>query len=128
MQPILHYLLHFGLPLFIAWLFFKKDWKIVFLILIATMLVDLDHIFADPIFQANRCSIHYHPLHSYYVMPFYVALLFLKKPYNIIGLGLVLHMLTDLTDCMLTYANCPTCLSDAPALALVRFLASTIGL
>jgi hypothetical protein len=32
----------------------------------------------------------------------YVALLFFKKPYNIIGLGLVLHMLTDALDCYLS--------------------------
>jgi hypothetical protein len=72
------------------------------LILLATMLVDLDHLLADPIFDPNRCSINFHPLHTYYAMVVYVALLFFKKPYSIIGLGLVLHMLTDGLDCYLS--------------------------
>lgn len=58
MQAFVHYFLHFGFPLVIAYVFFKKDWKKAYLILLATMLVDLDHLLADPIFAANRCSIN----------------------------------------------------------------------
>jgi hypothetical protein len=76
MQPILHYFLHFGAPFFIAFLFFRKDWKRVYVILLATMLVDLDHLVASPIFAPNRCSINFHPLHTYWAMLVYVALLF----------------------------------------------------
>ena len=118
-QTLIHYFLHFGMPLLIAYVFFRHDYKRVYLILLATMLVDLDHLLATPIFSPNRCSINFHPLHTYYAMIIYIAMLFLKKPYKIIGLGLILHMLTDLNDCVLTYFTCPECLQNAPALDLV---------
>jgi hypothetical protein len=31
-----------------------------YLILIATMLIDLDHLLVEPIFETNRCSINFH--------------------------------------------------------------------
>jgi hypothetical protein len=65
------------------------------------MLVDIDHVLATPIFQANRCSINFHPLHTYYAMSAYVILLFFRRPYNLIGLGLCMHMLTDWIDCQM---------------------------
>ncbi|WP_299161975.1 DUF6122 family protein [uncultured Tenacibaculum sp.] len=101
MQTFIHYFLHFGSPIIIAYIFFRKEWKKASLILLATMLVDLDHLLANPIFASNRCSINFHPLHTYYAMVVYVFLLFLKKPFSIIGIGLLLHMLTDYIDCLL---------------------------
>ncbi|WP_240365929.1 DUF6122 family protein [Psychrobacter sp. KH172YL61] len=86
MQTFIHYFLHFGFPLVIAVVFFKKEWKKAYLILLATMLVDLDHLVADPIFQANRCSINFHPLHTYYAMLVYVALLFFVSLLTSLGL------------------------------------------
>ncbi|MCF2874359.1 MULTISPECIES: DUF6122 family protein [unclassified Tenacibaculum] len=100
MQTFIHYFLHFGFPFILAYVFFRKEWKKVSLILLATMLVDLDHLLATPIFAPNRCSINFHPLHTYYAMIVYVLLLFFKKPFNIIGIGLLLHMLTDYIDCL----------------------------
>jgi hypothetical protein len=101
MQSTIHYFLHFGFPLIIALVFFKKEWKKTYLILLATMLVDLDHLFANPIFDPSRCSINFHFLHTYYAMAFYVILLFFKKPFRIIGIGLLFHMLTDYIDCLM---------------------------
>ncbi|MDA9127755.1 DUF6122 family protein [Flavobacteriaceae bacterium] len=101
MQTLIHYFLHFGAPAMVAVVFFKKNWISVFLIFTATMLVDIDHVLATPIFQANRCSINFHPLHTYYAMSAYVILLFFRKPYNLIGLGLCMHMLTDWIDCQM---------------------------
>ncbi len=92
------------------------------------MLVDLDHLLADPIFQANRCSINFHPLHTSYAMVVYMILLFFRKPFNIIGLGLSLHMLTDFNDCMMMYAKCKDCFSDAPAIELLRTTANVLGI
>lgn len=100
MQTFIHYFLHFGFPFILAYVFFKKEWKKVSLILLATMLVDLDHLLATPIFAPNRCSINFHLLHTYYAMIIYLLLLFFKKPFNIIGIGLLLHMLTDYIDCL----------------------------
>ena len=98
---ILHYSLHFFLPLIIAILFFKKEWKKVYVIMILTMIVDLDHLLADPIYQADRCSINFHPLHSYYAIALYFIMSFFRKPFNIIGIGLILHMIADFTDCFI---------------------------
>lgn len=127
MQTFIHYFLHFGFPFFIAFIFFRKDWKKVYVILIATMLVDLDHLVANPIFQANRCSINFHFLHTYYAMIVYVILLFFRKPFNIIGIGLLFHMLTDFIDCLIMYSNCKECFADSPAIELLRETSSLIG-
>lgn len=66
--------------------------------MVATMLVDLDHLFANPIFDPGRCSINFHPLHTYWAMGVYVLLLLFKKT-RIIAVGLLFHMLTDYIDC-----------------------------
>jgi len=95
----IHYGLHFVLPFFIAYFFFKKNWKVAYLILLATMLIDLDHLWANPIFDANRCSINFHPLHTYWALAVYIMLLFFKKT-RIIAIGLLLHFFTDALDCL----------------------------
>lgn len=101
LQTIVHYSLHFLLPALFAWLVFKKDWKLAWLIMVATMVVDLDHLLATPIFDPSRCSIGFHPLHSFYAIFIYFLLLFVKNKYvKMIALGLLIHMFTDLTDCL----------------------------
>ena len=127
-QTFTHYFLHFGFPFIIAFVFFRKDWKKVAIILIATMLVDLDHLLASPIFQANRCSINFHILHSYYAMLIYVILLFFRKPFNIIGIGLLFHMLTDFIDCLMMFSSCKECFSDSPAIELIKATSRLIGI
>jgi len=99
MQTFIHYFLHFGAPLLIALVFFKKEWKKVYLLFLASMLIDLDHLLATPIFDANRCSIGFHPLHTYYAAGVYFIMLFLPKPFNILGFALLFHLLTDFIDC-----------------------------
>jgi hypothetical protein len=66
--------------------------------MIATMLIDLDHLLATPIFDPGRCSINFHPLHSYWATAVYVVLLFFKKT-RIIAVGLLFHLFTDFLDC-----------------------------
>ncbi|WP_245813477.1 DUF6122 family protein [Lutibacter agarilyticus] len=95
---IIHYGMHFLVPGLIAYIFFKKEWKKVWLIFTLTMFVDLDHLVATPLFDPNRCSINYHPLHSYYAIAVYTILLIPSKT-RIIAIGLLFHMLTDFTDC-----------------------------
>lgn len=70
--------------------------------MLATMFVDADHLLADPIFQANRCSIGFHVLHSYWAIALYAVLLIVwnHKTARIIFTGLLLHMLTDYIDCL----------------------------
>lgn len=127
MQTLTHYFLHFGAPLIIALVFFRKEWKKVYMILIATMLVDLDHLLANPIFQANRCSINFHFLHTYYAMIVYVGLLFFRRPFRIIGIGLLFHMFTDFVDCVMMYSACQECQAGSSAIELVRVVAEFIG-
>ena len=100
LQFTIHYSLHFLVPGIIAWIFFKKNWKKTWLILIATMLVDLDHLLVNPIYLPNRCSINFHILHSHFAILIYLLLLYFKK-IRIIAIGLLLHMLTDFIDCLL---------------------------
>jgi hypothetical protein len=69
------------------------------------MLVDLDHLFANPVFQACRCSIGFHPLHSYIACGIYVLLLFHRST-RVIGIGLLMHMMTDGIDCIFSNYNC----------------------
>ncbi|WP_345247338.1 DUF6122 family protein [Nibrella saemangeumensis] len=95
-----HIVLHFLTPGLVALLFFRKRWLKVWMIMGATMLVDLDHLLATPIFDPNRCSIGFHPLHSYLAIGVYVLLLFAPK-LRIISLGLVIHMALDYLDCLL---------------------------
>ena len=51
--------------------------------------------FYDP----NRCSIGYHPLHSYLATAVYLGLSAIPKT-RLVGLGLVIHMVLDWLDCL----------------------------
>ena len=100
LQSILHYGIHFILPLLVAFIFYKPTFKYAYFLMLLTMLIDLDHLLASPIFDANRCSINFHSLHSYIAIIGYVLLLFSKKT-RLIGLGLCIHILADQIDCLL---------------------------
>ena len=100
LQPILHYGIHFLVPILVAYLFFRKNWKIAALIMLSAIIIDLDHVLANPIFDPTRCSINFHPLHSYYAIGVYFVLTLIKKT-RIIGLGLLIHILADWVDCLL---------------------------
>jgi hypothetical protein len=69
--------------------------------MIATMAVDLDHLMANPIYDPNRCSIGFHPLHQPSFIALYLVLCLFPKT-RIIGIGLVLHMALDAIDCQVT--------------------------
>jgi hypothetical protein len=98
LQTVAHYGCHILLPLFVALIWYKSQWKYAFMVMLAGFLIDIDHLLATPIFDPGRCSIGYHPLHSYYAMTVYVFLLIPKKS-RLIALGLVIHMIADVVDC-----------------------------
>lgn len=98
LQNSIHYGIHFVVPLFVALLFYKKQWLKAYLILIAAIIIDVDHLLANPVFDPNRCSINFHPLHTYYAIIVYVLLLIPKRT-RLIGLGLVIHIIADYVDC-----------------------------
>lgn len=99
LQFIVHYGMHFIVPLGIAYLFYRNQLWRVYLIFLLAMLIDLDHLLADPIFDPNRCSIGFHILHSYVAIGAYFILLFFKKT-RIVGFALLWHILTDAVDCL----------------------------
>lgn len=96
----LHYGIHFLVPLAIGILFFKEHRLKVVLILLSGIFIDIDHLFASPIFDPARCSLNFHPLHSYWAILLYVAFLFFKKT-RLVGLALMIHILADAVDCLL---------------------------
>ena len=69
--------------------------------MMATMLVDIDHLLATPIYDPARCSIGFHPLHQFLPIGIYIALCFVPK-LRLIGIGLVIHMALDSIDCFST--------------------------
>lgn len=98
LQTLIHYTLHLLVPGIIAYIFFRREWKKAWLIMLATMLVDVDHLLATPIFDPNRCSIGFHPLHTYWATAIYAVLFFFRKT-RIVSVGLLFHILTDYIDC-----------------------------
>ena len=111
-QSIIHYSLHLIFPFLIAYLLFRKNWKIAGLIMLLTFLVDLDHLLANPLYDPQRCSIGFHPLHSFPAIGVYTAMLFFRLV-RIPAIGLLFHMLTDLIDCFWTFSNCHPCYLDS---------------
>ncbi len=96
---IAHYGIHFILPIGIAFFFYKSSFKNSLFILWAGILIDIDHLLADPIFDSMRCSIGFHPLHSYWMIGIYLLLVFIPKT-RLIGLALCIHILADAMDCL----------------------------
>ncbi len=96
---MLHIALHLLVPALVAiWVFPENKYR-VFLILASTMLVDLDHLLTSPIYDPSRCSIGFHPLHGYIAIGCY-GLMLLHKKSRLVGLGLMIHMLLDTSDCI----------------------------
>ena len=95
----IHIILHVIFPGIIAFIFFKNIWKKAWILMMLTMLIDLDHLLAMPIFDPDRCSINYHPLHTYFAGIGYILLLFFNKT-RIIAIGLIFHLFTDAIDCL----------------------------
>lgn len=111
-----HIALHFIIPLLVAFAFYHSRWRSAFLIMAATMLVDVDHLLATPIYDPDRCSIGFHPLHTSLAIFVYATLFLLplitrkdqtstrrqsaRRTSNLIGAGLLIHMALDGLDCL----------------------------
>lgn len=63
------------------------------------MAVDLDHLLANPTFDPLRCSIGFHPLHSYPMIAAYLLMLALPR-LRFAALGLLIHMGIDGMECI----------------------------
>lgn len=67
--------------------------------MVVTMVVDLDHLLSATVYDPNRCSLGFHPLHTAGPIAIYVLLCLWPKT-RWVGLGLVVHMLLDGLDCI----------------------------
>jgi len=104
LRPIIHYGCHFLIPVVLALLFYPNQWKKAYLCFLGAMLIDLDHLFAQPIFDPNRCSVQFHFLHSIPAILSYFVLLIPKKT-RIIAVALLWHIFTDIIDCWMMHTN-----------------------
>lgn len=86
------------MPLPFAAGLYKKAWLKNYALMIAGLLIDIDHLLADPIYDAERCSIGFHPLHTPIPIVLYTLLLLHPKT-RAFGVGLCLHILLDGADC-----------------------------
>ncbi|MBG3078750.1 hypothetical protein I4632_00670 [Proteus mirabilis] len=101
-RTLLHYSLHFLAPILLGYLFWRKNWKIASLLMIGTMAIDIDHLLATPIFDPNRCSVGFHPLHTVWAALVYFGIWFLPSwKLKAIAIGCLFHLFTDSVDCYL---------------------------
>jgi hypothetical protein len=96
---IVHVILHFIIPVVLARFAFADRWKVISLVMVSTNVVDLDHLLANPIFDPCRCSIGFHPLHSYLAIGAYLLMLALPRM-RFVALGLLIHMGLDGLECI----------------------------
>ncbi|TRZ43585.1 DUF6122 family protein [Robertkochia solimangrovi] len=100
MRPIVHYGIHFLVPVLVAWLFYRESFRRSAIILLAGIIIDIDHLLAHPIFDPDRCSIGFHILHTYPFIVFYLILALFRKT-RLYGLALMIHIIADTVDCWL---------------------------
>ncbi len=89
------------------WLFFygledkylKRNFnkRAVLIQILLANLIDLDHLFSFPIYDAGRCSINNHFLHSIFMFAFYALGLFSRYRYFFVSLSL--HLIIDFFGC-----------------------------
>ena len=103
LRYIVHYSFHLLVPFVVAKIFWKENWWKAGLFMVGTMLIDLDHLFADPVYDPGRCSIGLHPLHTIWAGLFYCSLLAVPSwKWRAVSTGCVWHLFTDFIDCLLT--------------------------
>ncbi len=111
---MIHIALHFLIPLLVAGLFYRQMWRSALLWMLAAFVIDLDHLLADPIYDPERCSIGFHPLHSEFALVGYAILLLVSLPHkmadrlfgeyrrraSLFVFGLWIHIVLDAIDCL----------------------------
>ena len=100
-HQITHLSGHLILPIALAYVGYTATWQKTSTILLSTNIVDIDHLIADPIYDPDRCSLGYHPLHSIPAIGVYSGMLFNENTQQI-GVGLLTHMAVDYIDCINT--------------------------
>ncbi len=104
------------MPLLVARVCYPTRWQFAATVMLATMVVDIDHLLAHPIYDPARCSIGFHPLHTTPAIMLYGVLAALPlvvcrgedgtrrsrtvEILHLAGVGLLIHMALDAADCM----------------------------
>ena len=99
-RPGLHLALHLLVPGVFARLFWSHDWWRAWVMMLAAMVIDLDHLLADPVYDPGRCSLTSHPLHGAGPAMVYLLML-LPARSRVLGCGLLVHLALDGTDCLM---------------------------
>jgi hypothetical protein len=97
---IFHIALHLAVPALVVALFYRPRWWQSYLWLLAGLVIDIDHLLAVPIYDPQRCSIGFHPFHTWQLLPVYVLLCLWPRT-RLLGYGVMLHLLLDAGDCAL---------------------------
>ena len=97
---MLHAVLHLLVPFALAIAVGRDGWRRRFAWMLAGLLIDLDHLLADPIYDPARCSLGFHPLHTTIPTVLYVALALWPRT-RWLGIGLCVHIVLDGLDCLL---------------------------
>ena len=115
---MVHLVLHVLVPVVTARALDPTRWRSAALLMLGTMLVDVDHLLAEPIYDAQRCSIGFHPLHGMGPIAVYVVIACVagsgyrmsvtrgseagsawRVPF-FLAAGLLIHMALDGVDCV----------------------------
>ncbi len=97
-RPVIHIILHFMVPLLFALLFYRQNWQKAWMLLMLSLLIDLDHLLANPVYAPDRCSIGYHPLHGGFAALLFLLIALIPVSRKV-GFGLIIHLLLDGLDC-----------------------------
>ena len=101
-RHIIHYSFHLLVPFVFGKLFWKENWWKAGLIMVGMMVIDLDHLLADPIFDPDRCGIGFHPFHTLWAGIAYGGLLAIpSSKVRAMAIGWLWHLCTDAIDCLL---------------------------
>jgi hypothetical protein len=95
----IHMILHAVVPAAASRLWWRDRCRTAWLVMMATMIVDLDHLLARPVFDPQRCSLGFHPLHTWPAIAAYAVLAAIPRA-RWVGVGLLIHMALDVLDCL----------------------------
>jgi len=100
---LIHYGFHFLAPFAITRLLFgHQRWLAAAGLMLLANAIDADHLLATPIFDPDRCSIGFHPLHSGLAAAAYAAALLVPNwKIRALALGALWHLATDGLDCVM---------------------------
>ncbi|MGV3585725.1 MAG: DUF6122 family protein [Adhaeribacter sp.] len=96
---MLHLVLHLLIPILVTLIFYPRYGWAAFIRLMAGMIIDVDHIMANPFYDSERCSINYHLFHTPIPIIIYCALYFVPR-LRIFSVGLIIHIILDYLNCL----------------------------